>query len=73
MKKNGVKLSDPPRWTLNFFLDKCQDPKYEIPLKSMNPDEPLFGYVVDGMEALNALSMTSLADRSSYYFTIEYI
>lgn len=64
MKKNG-------RWTLHFFLDKCHDPKYEVHFKSQC-NEPLFGHVIEGMEALNALSGTSVADRVTYTFSIEY-
>lgn len=64
MKKNE-------RWTLHFFLDKCHDPKNEVHLKSKST-EPLFGHVIEGMEALNALAGTSVAARETYTFTIEY-
>ena len=71
VQKSGSNANDPSSWTLVFMLGKFLDFRFAKHIKSLSPGLH-FGRVVEGVEALNNLSMTSGADRSGYTFTLEY-
>ena len=62
--------STPPKWGLIFMLDKCIQPNF---VKSLKPVKSalLFGRIVEGQNALIALSGASKMERSNYTFTLE--
>ena len=67
-----IKLSEEatPKWGLIFMLDKCIQPNF---VKSLKPVKSalLFGRIVEGQNALIALSGASKMERSNYTFTLE--
>ena len=71
VQKGGSNANDPSSWTLVFMLGKFLDFRYAKHIKSISPGLH-FGRVVEGVQALNSLSLTSGADRSGYTFTLEF-
>ena len=60
----------PNRWALIFLLEKCLQPNFVTTMKPLK-SAVLFGRVVEGQEALVALSETRVAERAGYTFTLE--
>lgn len=67
-----IKLNEEstPKWGLIFMLDKCQQPNFKKHLKPVK-SALLFGRIVEGQNALIALSGASNLERSNYAFTLE--